>query len=1433
MIDLSKEIRIEYTSNTTGAVTGAKTVKSELGGVDQQAKKTDEGFKAFDKTSEKLGNQMLKLGLAAAGAFIVFKGKNIFSDAISGALDSAKSQNLLEKAMQRTGGQYTFSTKQLREYADQLQIQKNVESEQVESVQRMYATMGVQEKYFKTLTGLTVDISKGLEKATGAQMDFMEVAKNLSESIIDPTKALEKFVQMGIVFTEEEKKSMRAMIEAGKEFELQEKLISILEKKYSGFADVTDSVGSNITGLKIAYDELMESMGSGFLEGFQGGAIGDLKDQLNSEQMRSQFEAFGKTVGDVSRKVVDFFVTTINWIDRSKDTLITLGEIILATFAVSKLYQFTQWVGDIRQKLANFQINLKVPSQEAAYNNIMSGASVAAQKSAGFFSTAMSSSFMNITALAGTTAISLALIFKQAMQMVIDNIDAEIERIQGEVNYQKKVSDTLRRIQEEGTKGESFFIKQTLDTIGKMADQFPGNRAVVYEGLMQKFYDANQRRIGKIIENIDTQKRAEKEIEIIRETASKAEEKRIDAMVKQGKTATEIMTAIKKGRKDEIQATKEATKAIDAQRDAYEKLKSELGFTSITEINTKNPEMGQLSSIWKNYNKEILSSQERSKIFFDKVSEYMKKLRLSGQDIPDWMREYGKEISNIIPEIGDFGIKTDSVAGSLENLDDINQKVLENMDRMAPSFQKAAVGNADLQKEIETLTVDMVKMIPVFEQVLQGLTEMGILDSETAGFFKTMIGGFTSLYDAQKKLMKLDDLTEKLTASGGKVSTKTYMAGFGLALSAAVSFASTLYPILQKIFGIDWDAEATSRMRGLTGVTQEMVKTLSKLSEELGSTELAYRKLFDQLLKMAEITNLEGLTPWSQSLEDMIDGLMASITDVQDRMKDIVGDKSPDDVIKFQIGFIQEADLEKNIKAVLDKFIELGEVGSEQFVKLIRKAKELEAVGIRIQAIYDFQIEQLGKTSNALSKYLDNVFDKSKADEFLQGMKSDFAKTQDELAQDIRDLQSKLGGGDLTAQEREKYLRELQRLTNQYNQNFFDFDARLSAKEKEYADSSIELRENWADIQGMVIGAMNGYLEAGVSIVDIYTLYMTDALDKVAKIAKDNGFDIDAALSKILNLGDFVKKNKAFVDNIKNVRDALEGMGSSGLFAFNQNLFDVYQSQIEKQFADVLKKGGSIDEAYMLLMPSLQLLNRYAESYGFTLDANIQKIIDEGKAQGKYVDAAKTTQETLADGLQITNDLLITFIEGMGIAVPEAIKKANRELDNFNGSIPGNEGAGPGGNGPNIKASDDVQYRVDSAIGNSTKISNAFVTAENISKISIDNISFKVITMGDNFVSAAEKIYGASQKIVTGINDIGYALDRNGKLSILSPSASPAMQSAPNFSPQMAYSPNSLPRENIQVIVQVSQDSTVPIGKQIASDITNDKYGLRTLIRSI
>lgn len=299
-----------------------KKAKAEIARLERQVQSSRTGFSKFGSQVggefSKLGNTIkgnLATAIAGAGMAIAGLATAMAIDGVKSAMEEEQAVRRLATALNNVGA--GAATEQVLGFVDSTQRATGVADDKLyPALQRIIQATGDVTQSQKLLN-LALDIS------AAGYGDVETIARALSKASLGNATALNR---LGVPLSANARKAGNFSV-----------AVAELSKQFDGYATgAADTFAGRIARLSVAFDELKESFGQGFLAGLSG-ASGATDDVMSSLQdMQPAVESTGRMIGT--------FVNTIGEMTIALDGM--LAKITAAGDAIPGLgWMFDMWRG--------------------------------------------------------------------------------------------------------------------------------------------------------------------------------------------------------------------------------------------------------------------------------------------------------------------------------------------------------------------------------------------------------------------------------------------------------------------------------------------------------------------------------------------------------------------------------------------------------------------------------------------------------------------------------------------------------------------------------------------------------------------------------------------------------------------------------------------------------------------------------------------------------------------------------------------------------------------------------------------------------------------------------------------------------------------------------------------------------------------------------
>jgi len=627
----------------------------------------------------------------------------------------------------------------------------------------------------------------------------------------------------------------------------------------------------------------------------------------------------------------------------------------------------------------------------------------------------------------------------------------------------------------------------------------------------------------------------------------------------------------------------------------------------------------------------------------DMETTYNSLARTIGNFTKDELEKYGKEVIK-------QGFLSEKQLKDLEELRKKTEEAAKEFDQLASSMGLLTrKGYAEQSKEIRSL----LKVYDAYEGQIFANEEIA-----------------KKWFDRITELSETALPEEKRQLENVSFAIRKYIAGKIYATIETVDFSKKIQALNQEIIGLTgenlpgaqimlkmWRVENTKtadETENTRSKLEEMSQTFSDLAGLIAGALDAFKKLG---------VNLGGL-------ENILGGVASGLASIGGGMDAI------DRAGAGFTGFLQKA---TGYIGVFSGALSVGVSLVKGFLKLLSgESGEMEAAKRELAGLAGLSTDWF-KTIEKLAKEIGGKDSTGKAiADQLANIINDTVVTNQNLGriiEEIRDIGALYQRGSLDlAKASQDYgaafaalLPQVQRLGEESSRAFLDLirNARdLGLEVKEISDYVGGLLSQYAEKWKTYTGTIEQITTENIGFIEMSTLAMFNALQaegesiinvirgmspelaNLATMIETSGIDVSDSLKKILDLSTFIEQNKALADQIDSTIGMMQALGDSAYLTGSD--FDTFASEVTRQFEEILARTGDQELALRLMAPSFESLIKYAESYGYTIGADTQAIIDMGVQAG----IVNSDQIDFQDR-QI--QLLEQIVELLGGKIPDAM----------------------------------------------------------------------------------------------------------------------------------------------------------------------------------
>lgn len=198
------------------------------------------------------------------------------------------------------------------------------------------------------------------------------------------------------------------------------------------------------------------------------------------------------------------------------------------------------------------------------------------------------------------------------------------------------------------------------------------------------------------------------------------------------------------------------------------------------------------------------------------------------------------------------------------------------------------------------------------------------------------------------------------------------------------------------------------------------------------------------------------------------------------------------------------------------------------------------------------------------------------------------------------------------------------------------------------------------------VATFGALISEGESLRDALDL-VGDSLDILAQGEHVLGLESAIAVDKLLGFREVVKVNEDVFTSIDGIQKMMTGLANTGYLT--QEVFSAFGADLTAQFTTLTNRGVEMNDALLLMQPSLQTLWELQHQFGFEVDAGTQAMLDQAEAAGIIGGAFQDVMEQIRDILlgiaQALGAEIPGYLQQMGDAASDSIRDIDSEYQVF------------------------------------------------------------------------------------------------------------------------------------------------------------------------
>lgn len=271
-----------------------------------------------DKSTKRIKQTLSSWKGAIAGAFAGIGFATAVRAIVANTIESENAVRQLEARIKSTGAAAGLSSEQLQTFATELQKVTTFGDDAILAMQGVLLTFtSIKGDVFRDATRAILDLSIAMGQ------DLQSSAVQLGKALNDPVKGITALSKIGVAFTEDQKKLIKAFVEVGDVASAQRVILNELRVEFGGAAEAaSNTFGGALAQLQNAFGDLLEGKG-GVNDATT--AIKELTALLQDPQTVAAAEA-------LTSALIRSFAGVTKAIRGTVDVMKFVGEEIAATF---------------------------------------------------------------------------------------------------------------------------------------------------------------------------------------------------------------------------------------------------------------------------------------------------------------------------------------------------------------------------------------------------------------------------------------------------------------------------------------------------------------------------------------------------------------------------------------------------------------------------------------------------------------------------------------------------------------------------------------------------------------------------------------------------------------------------------------------------------------------------------------------------------------------------------------------------------------------------------------------------------------------------------------------------------------------------------------------------------------------------------------------
>ena len=249
--------------------------------------------------AEKSGKSLTGVYKTLAGVFATLGAARFIQSIISATVEQERVTAQLEQTLRSTGRYTPELSKNMQDYAAELQKVTTFGDEAIIGAQALLLTFTqIGEDTMPQATEAVANV------AIAMGTDLKSAALQVGKALNDPVRGLNALSRSGIQFSDAQRDLIKDLVETNRVAEAQTVILGELETQFGGSARAArNTLGGAISSLKNAFGDLLEGQGGSLTE--LTGSINSLTELLNDPQTKESFASLTNGALGFTKALVD------------------------------------------------------------------------------------------------------------------------------------------------------------------------------------------------------------------------------------------------------------------------------------------------------------------------------------------------------------------------------------------------------------------------------------------------------------------------------------------------------------------------------------------------------------------------------------------------------------------------------------------------------------------------------------------------------------------------------------------------------------------------------------------------------------------------------------------------------------------------------------------------------------------------------------------------------------------------------------------------------------------------------------------------------------------------------------------------------------------------------------------------------------------------